>query len=181
MMEDFTLNIQDLSLETFINKIYNPWKVKNVSRGVIYDIFKNPTFEYTNSSIIPNYSKHTELKHFKKYFCLCDETIHQNAFVFIIYALIYLDRFKEKFSNSKYMNEIINVYNLHNLLYISIYLASKYVLDYSYKPNDFIRTFLNSHFSAKLLLEFELKFLETIEYKLYISKEEFNNFISTLE
>ncbi len=174
------INVRNIRIDYFIKKIYEPWKFKNVSKEMAYDPLNNPTFEFTNLSITSKYYYHNELDFFKEYFCV-DDIIHENAYMFIICSLIYLDRLKYKFASTEFDKEIINVYNLHNLLYISIYISTKYLMDKPYTQKDFTKCFFNKGVSLKLILEFELKFLEILNYELYISSEEFEKFIRSYQ
>jgi hypothetical protein len=173
----------NINFESFAKKVYIPFKQQYVTKTISKFNFKtNPLLEFTNSSVVIGLNKYTELNFFKIYFVLDNNIIHPTALGYLGYALIYIKRLKERLSMMPDINydESLNIYNFYNLFYLAIYIAVKMSMDRAYKPKDFRNAFFHKSVSTKLLLEFELRFLELIDYNLIVSQTEFEEILKEL-
>jgi hypothetical protein len=62
-----------------------------------------------------------------------------------------------------------------------MYIAVKVIMDRAYTPKEFRNAFFHKDVSLKLLLEFELKFLELIDYDINVSEKEFEELLGELK
>ena len=85
----------------------------------------------------------------------------------LICSLIYLDKLTQ-------MNGVIlSPYNIHRLLFIAILTSIKYNEDVIYNYDYYAKV---AGVSAKELNHLECKFLDLLQFKLFISKEEFETY-----
>ena len=84
-----------------------------------------------------------------------------------IIALIYIDRI------GKISNVILSPFNVHKLIFASVLLAIKYNEDTIF---DFKYYSLISGMSINELQQLEIDFIILLKFKLYINKNEFNNY-----
>jgi hypothetical protein len=175
---------KNIKFQDFIEKVYMPFKFQYVKKRIsVIDFRINPLLEFSNSSIVNLYEEYNELYFFRTHY-VTDEYINRTALGYIGYALIYLIRIKERlkiqYGSSIKLDELYNTYNFYNILYIAIYIAIKVIRDDPYKPKSFRNAFLSKHISTKLLLEYELKFLELIDYNINVLESEFNELLEEL-
>ena len=90
----------------------------------------------------------------------------------LILSLIYIDRFSELSST------ILTPYNIHRIVFIAILTALKYNEDVCYGFN-FYATIAGV--SVKELRKLEREFIDLIKFKLYVKKEDYDNYKSYID
>ena len=146
---------------------FNEFSIIQLISSAIDDIIvQNETKNTDNNSInydsvfahkeAPKISIEDYLNRIRKYSKLEDSTL--------IIALIYIDRLLK---NQKI---VLSIFNVHRILLTAILLAIKYNEDEIYDNSFFARIF---GITTKELNKLENKFLDLIEFKLFITKKTF--------
>ena len=87
-------------------------------------------------------------------------------------ALIYIDRINQ------ISNIIITPYNIHRIIFISVLLAIKYNEDITFDFDYYAQV---AGISIDELKSLEIEFVCLVKFKLYINKEQFDNYKSFLD
>lgn len=122
-------------------------------------ILKTQEKSIFNSSKIPSISFKNYLYRIQNFTEAEDNTL--------IIALIYLDRFTEK------NNIILTDYNVHKIFFLSVLIAIKYNEDLYYELFFYAKICGMDKNELKLL---ERKFVDMINFELFVKKEEFENY-----
>ena len=117
-----------------------------------------------NTNNIPNITIQKYLERIFKYTEAEEST-------FII-ALIYIDRINQ------ISNIIITPYNIHRIIFISVLLAIKYNEDITFDFDYYAQV---AGISIDELKSLEIEFVCLVKFKLYINKEQFDNYKSFLD
>ena len=120
------------------------------------------TFFHTNRP--PNISIRLYLKRLEEYMKCSEESF--------ILALIYLDRI-----TARDRNFVINSYCIHRLFLSGLVIAAKFFEDKYYKNSYYARVGGISNPELNVL---ESQFLQMIDFKLFVSTEEYENYRNTL-
>ena len=125
---------------------------------------RDSTATYFHTSRPPNISIRLYLKRLEDYMKCSEETY--------ILALIYLDRITARENNF-----IINSYCIHRLFLSGLVVAAKFFEDKYYKNSYYSRVGGITNSELNML---ELQFLQLIDFKLFVSTDEFENYRNTL-
>ena len=117
-----------------------------------------------NTNNIPNITIQKYLERIFKYTEAEEST-------FII-ALIYIDRINQ------ISNIIITPYNIHRIIFISVLLAIKYNEDITFDFDYYAQV---AGISIDELKSLEIEFVCLVKFKLYINKQQFDNYKSFLD
>jgi hypothetical protein len=151
--------IENKSIILIINKILLQLIKQNESKKNFDSILKKQKNDIFSSENIPNISILDYLIRIQKY-----SKIEENT---LICSLIYLD----KFSLSKKIT--ITKYNIHKILFLSIFSSLKWNEDLKHKLDYYCKI---SGIQKKDFFELEEEFAKIIEFKYYINENVFNKY-----
>lgn len=149
-------------------------KISETLDSIIIENRKSPNYkEIIESSKNSVFSKRHHIPHISIYDYLkriqCYTFLENNT---LILSLIYIDRLYEIGGLN------ITEYNIHRVLFTSILTAIKYNEDKIYSDDYYAKV---AGIKPKELFTLESKFLETIQYRLFVNEEIFNNYKNYLE
>jgi hypothetical protein len=137
-------------------KIYN--YIGN-NYGLEYENLENDVGEKFSTNLYKYMSFEKYLARIFKYM-MCSDSCY-------ILALIYLNKINSIDKN------IILKYNIHALYFISLYIAVKWLDDEFYDKNMYIKI---SCLSCETMFDMEILFLNLLNFNVYVSEEEYQNF-----
>lgn len=144
--------------------------IKNISNILEGIIEQNGSAAYSENDkpfskkSIPKISIYDYLMRIKNYSSVESSTM--------ITAMIYIDRL------AKNANIILSKYNIHRILFTAIVMAIKNNEDDIYTNAHYARV---GGISLKEMNRLEIKFLEFIDFNLYVSKEIYNEYSTNLK
>jgi hypothetical protein len=125
---------------------------------------RHSTTTFFHTSKPPSISIRLYLKRLEQYMKCSEETY--------ILALIYLDRV-----TAKKTDLVLNIYCIHRLFLSALVVAAKFFEDRYYKNSYYSKV---GGISNPELNSLEMEFLVYIDFRLYVSNEEYENYYNTL-
>ena len=159
-------DIQEIEINNIVNAVSEILKqiIENNNEQPIKNDFIRKKHPSLYSEVPPKISIYEYVSRIQKY-CAIEKNI-------IILGLIYIDRICD-------INRLrLTNYNIHRILFISILIALKYNEDSIYSNKYYSEV---AGVSLKELNSMESSFLELLDFKLFVSEEEFKKYNFYLE
>ena len=159
-------DIQEIEINNIVNAVSEILKqiIENNNEQPIKNDFIRKKHPSLYSEVPPKISIYEYVSRIQKY-CSIEKNI-------IILGLIYIDRICD-------INRLrLTNYNIHRILFISILIALKYNEDSIYSNKYYSEV---AGVSLKELNSMESSFLELLDFKLFVSEEEFKKYNFYLE
>ena len=159
-------DIQEIEINNIVNAVSEILKqiIENNNEQPIKNDFIRKKHPSLYSEVPPKISIYEYVSRIQKY-CAIEKNI-------IILGLIYIDRICD-------INHLrLTNYNIHRILFISILIALKYNEDSIYSNKYYSEV---AGVSLKELNSMESSFLELLDFKLFVSEEEFKKYNFYLE